>query len=193
MSADEEQHPNTQDETNPDDSGGKEYAPPATQADLDRIIESRLARERAKYGDYDELKSKITEYEGWKESQLTEQEKAVQAAREEGRQEATTAFERKLVSAQVKLEAQALGFHDPSDALAHFGDELPMKDGDPDVDAIKQVLTELASNKPYLLKVQERRAPKGKPKFPTGQKQATHDGKGRAAAALRQLGAQRSR
>lgn len=39
----------------PQGNGG--YTPPATQADLDRIIENRLQRERAKYADYDQLKA----------------------------------------------------------------------------------------------------------------------------------------
>lgn len=37
--------------------GGSTYTPPATQADLDRIIENRLQRERQKYADYDQLKA----------------------------------------------------------------------------------------------------------------------------------------
>lgn len=36
---------------------GSTYTPPATQADLDRIIENRLQRERSKYADYDQLKA----------------------------------------------------------------------------------------------------------------------------------------
>lgn len=39
-------------------NGGSTYNPPATQADLDRIIENRLQRERAKYADYNDLKDK---------------------------------------------------------------------------------------------------------------------------------------
>ena len=174
-------------------SVGKEYEAPATQADLDRIIESRLARERSKFGDYDELKSKVSEYEDWKQSQLSDQEKAVAAAREEGKQEATTAFERKLVSAEVKIHAAALGFHDVGDALAGFGDELPLKDGEPDSEAILAVLADLVEKKPYLVKSSEPRQPKGKPKLPAGEKRTTQDGKGRAAAALRQLAQQRGR
>lgn len=38
-------------------NGASTYTPPATQADLDRIIEGRLQRERAKYADYDQLKA----------------------------------------------------------------------------------------------------------------------------------------
>lgn len=37
--------------------GNGGYTPPATQADLDRIVENRLQRERAKYADYDQLKA----------------------------------------------------------------------------------------------------------------------------------------
>jgi len=178
-----------------DGGDAKAYAPPATQAELDRIVESRLARERAKFADYDDLKSKVGEYETWQQSQLSEQEKAVQAARDEGRQEAATQYERKLVSTEVRMQASALGFHDPADALAQLGDELPMKDGEPDVDAIKAALAEIATNKPYLVKGADREPiiPKGRPKLPVGEKRTTQDGKGRAAAALRQLGAQKHR
>lgn len=182
----------------PDDgqqeTGGeqKQYSPPATQADLDQIIEKRIARERAKYGDYEDLKKAKAELEKVRDSQLSEQEKAVKAAREEGVTEATTKFERRLVSAEVKIQASALGFHDASDALAAFGEELPLKDGDPDVDAIKAKLAEVAKAKPYLLKA-DVTIPRGKPRLPRGEKKTTQDGKGRAVAALRQLGQQRHR
>ena len=36
---------------------GNTYNPPATQAELDRIVENRLQRERNKYADYDQLKA----------------------------------------------------------------------------------------------------------------------------------------
>lgn len=42
---------------------GSTYTPPATQAELDRIIEVRLNRERAKFADYDELKRKASEFD----------------------------------------------------------------------------------------------------------------------------------
>lgn len=34
-----------------------------TQEELDRIIQDRIARERDKFADYDELKTKVTDYE----------------------------------------------------------------------------------------------------------------------------------
>ncbi|MCL2737203.1 MAG: hypothetical protein FWD75_11385, partial [Propionibacteriaceae bacterium] len=39
------------------------WTPPASQQDLDRIIQDRLSRERAKYTDYEELKTKAGEYD----------------------------------------------------------------------------------------------------------------------------------
>lgn len=37
--------------------GGSTYTPPATQAELDRIVENRLQRERQKYANYDQYKA----------------------------------------------------------------------------------------------------------------------------------------
>ena len=42
-------------------TGTPEYKAPATQEELDRIIESRLNRERAKYPNYEEYKAKAAE------------------------------------------------------------------------------------------------------------------------------------
>ena len=58
----------------------KPYVAPATQADLDRIIESRLARERAKYEGFDELKAKATKFDEIEQANLTELQKATARA-----------------------------------------------------------------------------------------------------------------
>lgn len=45
--------------TPPEGAEGQEQAPQAfTQADVDRIVKERVQRERAKYADYDDLKTK---------------------------------------------------------------------------------------------------------------------------------------
>lgn len=62
-----------------------EYRPPATQQDLDRIIEQRLARERAKYADYDALKAKAARLDEMEEATKTELQKALDAAAEASR------------------------------------------------------------------------------------------------------------
>lgn len=53
---------------------------PATQADLDRIVESRLARERAKYEGFDELKAKAAKLDELEQANLTELQKATARA-----------------------------------------------------------------------------------------------------------------
>lgn len=65
------------------DNGGKpaEEGKTFTQADVDRIIAGRLQ----KYADYDDLKTQLAELQ---QANQTEQEKAVNGAREEGRKEA---------------------------------------------------------------------------------------------------------
>lgn len=53
---------------------GDEYkeAEAFTQEDVDRAVEKRLARERQKYADYDDLKSKVTDLNSKLEAAATE-------------------------------------------------------------------------------------------------------------------------
>lgn len=56
-----------------------------TQTELDEIIAKRIERERKKYADYDDLKSKITEYEKQIEekrlAEMSEKERAKEIAK----------------------------------------------------------------------------------------------------------------
>lgn len=52
---------------------GTEFKAPATQADLDRIIQDRVARVKNQYADYDDLKAKAREVETL-QSRITELE-----------------------------------------------------------------------------------------------------------------------
>lgn len=83
----------------PPAAGTPTYAPPATQADLDAIIQARLAREQARFSDYDDLKTKAGELETIKASQLSDLEKA---------QAAQTAAEKKAADLETKFQANAL-------------------------------------------------------------------------------------
>lgn len=92
-----------------------EWAPPASQAELDRIIQNRLERERAKYADVDELREKAQYWDEIEQASKTEYERAQeeltrwQAEAEQWRSAA--------VSSRVERLA-ADRFADPSDALA---------------------------------------------------------------------------
>ena len=51
-----------------------------TQADLDRIVQDRLSREREKYGDYDALKAKAAKFDQIEEESKSELQKATERA-----------------------------------------------------------------------------------------------------------------
>lgn len=59
-----EQSQNAANEAANENGGSTTYTPPATQADFNRIIESRLQRERAKYADYDHFKAEAEKVAG---------------------------------------------------------------------------------------------------------------------------------
>lgn len=52
---------------------GSEFKAPATQADLDRIIQDRVARVKSSYADYDDLKAKAGQVDEF-QSRITELE-----------------------------------------------------------------------------------------------------------------------
>lgn len=55
---------------------GKEFKPPATQAELNAIIAQRVDRERAKFADYNDLKAKAEQFDAAQQASKTEAEKA---------------------------------------------------------------------------------------------------------------------
>lgn len=64
------------------DNGGHEdgFTPPATQAELNKIIADRVARERAKYADYGDLKSKASKLDELEQANKTEAERLAEEA-----------------------------------------------------------------------------------------------------------------
>lgn len=87
-------------------SGGtdasREFVAPKDQSEFDRMVGERLARERAKYADYDEVKGKAAEYDKTVEAQKTELQKATDKAAAET--ERATKAEAAALRAQVALE-----------------------------------------------------------------------------------------
>ncbi|MEU4016186.1 hypothetical protein AB0E56_13085 [Microbacterium sp. NPDC028030] len=174
------------------------YTPPQSQADLDRIVESRLARERQKLtaeygGDAATVKQQLEDYQKHLDSQKTDHEKALEAARAEAAGETRTKFLGRIVSSEVKLAATAAGFTDPGDVVAFLNSEELVKDDEPDADAITKAITKLATEKSYLLKVDTKPTPRTRPKPGQGEPTDTSNsgGKGNAASALRQLATRR--
>lgn len=129
--------------------------PKFTQADLDRVVSERVTRERAKFGDYADMKSKAARLEKIEAANRTELEKAVERAKGEGRTEALSAVNQRLVAAEVRALAAAAKFRDPTDAIAQLRDHLPTvgvgDDGSVDAAGVKSLLDDLAKAKPYLV------------------------------------------
>ncbi|WP_058725244.1 DUF4355 domain-containing protein [Curtobacterium luteum] len=72
-------------------TGGKpEFTPPASQDELNRIIADRIARERAKFSDYDDIKSKASKFDELEAANRSELEK-VSATASEWEQKAAAA------------------------------------------------------------------------------------------------------
>ncbi|MBN1174002.1 MAG: DUF4355 domain-containing protein [Micromonosporaceae bacterium] len=134
-----------------DGGGGDPSGQPAdrtfTQTDLDRIVTERLARERAKYADHDDLKAKAAELDQIKADQQTEAERLA-ADRDAALQRADAAVTR-AVRAEVK--ALADGFADRDDAVLNLGDlGRYVTDGEVDTEAIGVALAEVLHRKPHL-------------------------------------------
>ena len=76
------------------------FKAPASQEELDRIIQGRLDRERKKIPtDYDELKAKAQKFAEWEESQKTEAEKV--QARLDAAEKRAVELESKALRAEV--------------------------------------------------------------------------------------------
>src|SRR6218665_197734 len=151
------------------------YAPPPSQADFDRIIESRLTQERKKYADY-------------------EQQKYLDKTRNEVENEVSKKFINRLVHAEVKTVAAFMGFHNPDDAILAIGDDLPVVDDAPDTATIKKMLDEFVKARPYMIQTPGAGKPaRTIPKPSEGERldKTLPNSKNNVAAALRQLAASR--
>jgi len=131
-------------------------APPAGDPPADdglgeagkRALEAERGSRRAAENRAKELEKELTRH---RESSMSEQEKAVAAAKREGHQEATAAFNTRLVQAEVRAAA-AGKLADPEDAVLHLNlDEFAIGDnGEIDKKAITNAIERLVKAKPYL-------------------------------------------
>jgi len=80
-------------ETNGQGTDDKEFQAITSQEDFDKAIQARLARERAKFNDYDDLKAKADKFKKFEDAQKTEAQKA---------QERLEAAEKRAVELELK-------------------------------------------------------------------------------------------
>lgn len=98
--AEEATTPKQGEQETPVDSGDKTF----TQADVDRVVQERLSRERAKYEGFDALKDKASKFDELQEKNQSELEKA--AAKATRAEERANTAEGKLLRFEVAAEKQ---------------------------------------------------------------------------------------
>ncbi|WP_340028995.1 scaffolding protein [Paenibacillus sp. FSL H7-0940] len=137
-----------------------------TQEDMDRAVTDRLARERKKYGDYDDLKAELTKLKSAEE----ERQKAEMSATERAEAERTKALER--AEAAEKEKENALSAANQRLINAEFRDvarELKLRpdavksalklvdlsavevDGDGNVKGLQDAVKALIEDNPYMV------------------------------------------
>jgi formate-dependent nitrite reductase cytochrome c552 subunit len=124
------------------------------QDEVNRIVADRLKREREKFGDVEELRQKAKDYDALQEQQKSELQRAAdQAAREKERAdklEETIRSERTrnaVTSAAAKAD-----FHDPEDAFRLLDASDFEVDEDGMVRNLDKLISNLAKDKPHLIK-----------------------------------------
>lgn len=171
----------------PDDDGGT-FTPPANQQDFDRMVGERLARERARFADYDDLKAKAAKFDEADAATKTELQKLQDAVAERDAKLTDLPKQARAQAIRFASKATQKGFLDPEDALVFIDADLA------DDAAVDAALDALATRKPHLVRpVEARKKPPQRPRPKSGDSGDDDEaddglkGKERAAAALRQF------
>lgn len=95
-------------------------APKLTQAEVDRIVKDRVARERAKFADYDDVKARAAKFDELDAANKTEleREKEARSAAEAKATQASSAAERVAIRSAVVAAAAEAGALKPADVVA---------------------------------------------------------------------------
>lgn len=123
-----------------------------SQADLDRIVQERLARERQKYADYGDLKAAAGKLRDIEEANKSEVERAREkAAAAEARATAAESESREVrVRAAIVAEAARKGVVDPDAAVALMDRSQLAFDDDGTPSNVAEAMDSLLTAKPYL-------------------------------------------
>lgn len=140
-----------------------------TQEELDEIVKKRLERERNKsaeqYGDYDDVKAKLAEYEKAEEErkkqEMTEIER-LQAEKEEADKKALEASEAaqkaqekantRILNTEIKSVARAFDANDPGDVLALLDKSTIQLDENGNYQGVEEAVNALKESKPWMFK-----------------------------------------
>ncbi|MEH7457730.1 phage scaffolding protein [Bacillus sp. JJ1127] len=154
---------------NPNDPGDPNPPKTFTQEQLDEIVTKRLERERKKseekYGDYDNVKAKLAEFEKAEEErkkqEMTEIER-LQAEKAEADKKAVDASEAaqkaleqanvRILNTEIKSVARALDANDPADVLALLDKSSIQFGEDGNYQGVEDAVKALKESKPWMFK-----------------------------------------
>lgn len=122
-----------------------------TQAEVEAIVEKRLARERKSKGDYDELKTKAEQFDVLQAEQKSELEKLLERAEaaEKQRDDVAAQAAEQAVRSAVIAEASRQGAIDPEDVVKLI-DRDSLTDEAGEISGIDAAVTALLEAKPHL-------------------------------------------
>lgn len=136
-----------------------------TQEELDALIAKRLERDRKKYEGFDDMKTKLAEYEKKLEEQrladMTEKERAEELAKKAEEEKQTLAQQLETLKEQVQQEKITNEFIKQATAqnIAYIDDALKLADlsavkvnEDGKVEGVEEAVNVLVENKPFLVK-----------------------------------------
>jgi hypothetical protein len=137
-----------------DDKGGSDDKPKTlTQDQVNSLIAAERRKIEGKYADYEDLKTKAAAHDKAVEDAKTENEKAIDAARSEGRTEVMAAANARLIAAEARALVAEARFAKPELAVRALDlkDVKISDDGEVDVAAIKAKVKELADSGAFVI------------------------------------------
>jgi hypothetical protein len=147
----------TTDGTNATADTGSTYTPPATQAELDKIVTERLNRQKSQFKDFDTYKAAAAELEQIKAANQTEAERLTSDLNR-WQTEAET-WRKAAVGNRIEALAST-DFADPSDAISALsGTDYLDAGGQIDEARIRADLAEVLERKPHWRRPEGQTAP----------------------------------
>lgn len=147
------------------DGGGDQFTPITSQADLDRVVQARIARERARFADYDQLKDKASKWDEHETAQMDELERERQA-RQSAEANAAAAADRAnqtLIRAEIIAQAAESNAVNPADVHALLStlpaDQRPAVTEDGTVTGAKEAVAAILQSRPHLVRQADDGAP----------------------------------
>lgn len=128
------------------DGGEKKFTPITSQEELDKVLGPRLARERSQFKDYDQLKADSEELQKLRDADKSDNQKAIDTAKEEGRAEIRNVLAQERVATALE---KALAGRTPDVAALMTLDRSKFVKGDgADTDAITAWVAEHSTEAP---------------------------------------------